>query len=183
MIHIIKSEMFLRQGYYFVTSLSSNTSCHLWLVSQSESYLKWNKRQKSMILKFAHLEIWAFPLILILLPYAISAEFSILIWVASYKTIYILDFMWSLNSTDPGSLSKNGKMYSVWLEIVSIPVTGHLVSSSPQLSSPATAPRLSVSVGIWKQQHGSAPETFSFSHQGLRWQLFFADHLYLVFVG
>lgn len=62
-------------------------------------------------------------------------------------------------------------------------VTGHLVSSGPQLFSPKTAPRLSVSAGTWKQQPCFSPRTFSFSHQGLHWQLFFADRLYLVSVA
>lgn len=159
-----------------------NTFCHACLVSQSESYLKWNTGQKGMILKFMHLEIRVFSYILILLLYAVTVEFWILTWVTSYKPTSILHLMWSLSSSDPGSLSKNGKTYSFLLEIKSIPVTGHLASSGPQLFSPMTAPRLSVSVGIWKQQHGFAPETFFFSHQGLHWQLFYADHLYLVFV-
>jgi len=75
--------------------------------------------------------------------------------------------MQSLSSIDPRPLPKIQKTYTILLEIKSIPVTGHLASSGPQLFSPMTAPRLSVSVGIWKQQPGFAPGTFFSSHLGL----------------
>lgn len=146
--------------------LYSNTSCHPCLVSVWKLF-KTDKGQKGMTLKFTHLEIWVFSYYLILTVYAINAEFSILTWATSYKTISISDFMQRLGFIDPWSLSKNWNAYICLLEIRSIPVTGHLASSGPQPSSPMTAPRLSVSAGIWKQQPGFAPGTFFSSHQGL----------------